>query len=187
MNDLFDAARDRASCCTAAAVRLLPALEGNAKISRAVLNDAMTSAYGGSNADGRWTQPESFEVLEHALALAMRVRSTKRLHVALDDVLQAAMLVDRLPTQTGVYLPYRPSRIVFDSAGEHPTALVESVAMGSIPAPIPTHVPALPELTVKDRLLLFSQLETVVYAGHAWAQFIPGRFRPDPEACRPQA
>ncbi|MGC3001628.1 hypothetical protein ACPF8X_25455, partial [Streptomyces sp. G35A] len=39
--------------------------------------------------------------------------------------------------QTGVYLPYRPSRIVFTAAGEHPTALVESVAMGSIPAPIP--------------------------------------------------
>src|SRR3546814_13641210 len=34
--------------------------------------------------------------------------------------------------QVGVYLPYRPSRIVFDAAGEHPTALVESVAMGSI-------------------------------------------------------
>ncbi|MFX5980126.1 hypothetical protein ABTE90_20000, partial [Acinetobacter baumannii] len=47
--------------------------------------------------------------------------------------------------QSGVYLPYRPSRIVFDKAGEHPTALVESVAMGSIPAPIPTYVPSLPE------------------------------------------
>src|SRR3546814_5255590 len=39
--------------------------------------------------------------------------------------------------QVGVYLPYRPSRIVFEAAGEHPTALVESVAMGSIAAPIP--------------------------------------------------
>jgi hypothetical protein len=86
-----------------------------------------------------------------------------------------------LAEQTGVYLPYRPSRIVFDTAGEHPTALVESVAMGSIPAPIPTHVPALPERTVSERLLSSSQLETVVYAGHAWTQFIPGRFRPDKE------
>ncbi|KAK0330792.1 hypothetical protein LTR94_031445, partial [Friedmanniomyces endolithicus] len=31
-----------------------------------------------------------------------------------------------LAEQTGVYLPYRPSRIVFDTAGEHPPALVES-------------------------------------------------------------
>ena len=67
--------------------------------------------------------------------------------------------------QTGVYLPYRPSRLVFTTAGEHPTALVESVAMGSIPAPIPHHVPRLPERTVAERLLSASQLETVVYAG----------------------
>jgi len=78
--------------------------------------------------------------------------------------------------QVGVYLPYRPSRIVFDAAGAHPTALVESVAMGSIAAPVPTYVPRLPERTVSERLLSASQLETVVYAGHAWEQFLPGRF-----------
>ncbi|NJR80845.1 strawberry notch family protein [Sphingomonas corticis] len=86
-----------------------------------------------------------------------------------------------LAEQAGVYLPYRPSRIVFDAAGEHPTSLVESVAMGSIPAPIPTHVPSLPERTVSERMLSSSQLETVVYAGHAWTQFIPGTFSPDKE------
>jgi predicted RNA methylase len=455
MSDLFDAARDRASCCTTAARFLVPAVLGEAKITRAMLNEAMTSAYGGSDADGRWTQRESFEVLEHALALAMRNCSTMRQQIAKQDVLQAIDLLDRLPTQTvrseeqiewqqfstpldlaavalmlaaatpddvvlepsagngllvaqlgplaalqlneidparrarllatfpdapvsghdgaavasimaslprpslivmnppfsrsigrgldalaavrhlqaaikrvrpngrvvaimpdwfsnsarmgeiwaatldqvsirtsirltdaygkhgtgvavrlyvldkavgkgtsvtlqrgtvaellpaldvperltlaplidkapvtrggsvslfrsvrskpasaprlfraptrnevapvtyqvletpaplaeqtGVYLPYRPSRIVFDTAGEHPTALVESVAMGSIPAPIPSHVPSLPERTVTERLLSSSQLETVVYAGHAWTQVIPGRFRADPE------
>jgi hypothetical protein len=83
--------------------------------------------------------------------------------------------------QTGVYLPYRPSRIVFATAGEHPTPLVESVAMGSIPAPVPHYRPALPERTVAERLLSASQLETIVYAGHAWTQTIPGRFKPDKE------
>ena len=83
--------------------------------------------------------------------------------------------------QTGVYLPYRPSRIHFAKAGEHPTALVESVAMGSIPAPVPGYIPLLPERTVAERLLSSSQLETVVYAGHAWSQTIPGRFKPDKE------
>lgn len=83
--------------------------------------------------------------------------------------------------QSGVYLPYRPSRISFASAGEHPTPLVESVAMGSIPAPIPDYVPALPERTVAERLLSASQLETAVYAGHAWSQWIPGTFKPDKE------
>lgn len=83
-----------------------------------------------------------------------------------------------LADQVGCYLPYRPSRIVFDIAGEHPTALVESVAMGSIPAPIPTHVAHLPERTVTERMLSSSQLETVVYAGHAWSQMLPGTFKP---------
>ena len=83
--------------------------------------------------------------------------------------------------QVGIYLPYRPSRIVFSKAGEHPTALVESIAMGSIPAPIPTYVPHLPERTVIERLLSASQLETVVYAGHAWSQHLAGRFVPSKE------
>ena len=84
-----------------------------------------------------------------------------------------------LGDQAGVYLPYRPSRIAFDAAGEHPTALVESVAMGSIPMPVPAYIPHLPERTVSERLLSASQLETVVYAGHAWTRMLPGRFRPD--------
>jgi len=83
-----------------------------------------------------------------------------------------------LADQIGCYLPYRPSRIVFDTAGDHPTALVESVAMGSIPAPIPAHIAHLPERTVAERLLSSSQLETVVYAGHAWSQLLPGSFKP---------
>ncbi|MBA3898090.1 MAG: strawberry notch family protein, partial [Sphingomonadaceae bacterium] len=86
-----------------------------------------------------------------------------------------------LLAQTGVYLPYRPSRLEFATAGEHPTALVESVAMGSIAAPIASYVPHLPERTVAERMLSSSQLETVVYAGHAWGQTMPGRFVPAKE------
>lgn len=86
-----------------------------------------------------------------------------------------------LKPQVGVYLPYQPSRMVFGTAGAHPTPLVESVAMGSIPAPIPSHEPHLPERTVSERLLSASQLETVVYAGDAWSQDIAGLFTPDKE------
>ncbi|OYU73621.1 MAG: methylase, partial [Alphaproteobacteria bacterium PA3] len=49
-----------------------------------------------------------------------------------------------LAPQVGHYLPYRPSRIVIDGAAGHPTPLVESVAMGSIAAPMPDAVPQLP-------------------------------------------
>lgn len=64
------------------------------------------------------------------------------------------------------------------TAGEHPTALVESVAMGSIPAPIPSHIANLPERTVAERMLSSSQLETVVYASHALSRMLPGTFKP---------
>ena len=99
------------------------------------------------------------------------------LPVAYDALEAPAALIE----QSGVYLPYRPSRIVFNEAGEHPTALVESVAMGSIPAPVPDHVPHLPERTISERMLSASQLETVVYAGSAWNQWLSGSFTPDKE------
>lgn len=86
-----------------------------------------------------------------------------------------------LGRQAGVYLPYRPSRIDIADAGEHPTPLVESVAMGSIPAPIPDYIPNLPERLVGGEALSEAQLETVIYAGSAWQQFLPGRFKPSEE------
>ena len=64
-----------------------------------------------------------------------------------------------LAPQVGHYLPYRPSRIVIDGAAEHPTPLVESVAMGSIAAPMPEAVPQLPEGLVAKGLLSAAQAE----------------------------
>lgn len=84
-----------------------------------------------------------------------------------------------LGEQAGVYLPYRPSRIDLHDAGLHPTDLVESVAMGSIPAPVPQYEPKLHERIVTERRLSEAQLETIVYAGNAWSQFLDGRFVPD--------
>lgn len=84
--------------------------------------------------------------------------------------------------QQGVYAAYRPSRIVIDKAGEHPTHLVESAAMASIAAPKPGYVPLLPERTVDELQLSAAQLETVIYAGEAWSRDLRGRFRVDPAA-----
>jgi len=86
-----------------------------------------------------------------------------------------------LDQHVGVYLTYRPSRVEIADALPHPTALVESVAMGSIPAPVPGHRPALPRRLVTEGLLSEAQLETVIYAGNAWAHHLPGTFEPDPE------
>ena len=62
----------------------------------------------------------------------------------------------------GVYLPYRPSRIAVPCASAHPTALVESIAMGSITAPRPTYVPTLPHSVVDAKTLSDAQLETLI-------------------------
>ena len=88
-----------------------------------------------------------------------------------------------LAPQVGHYLPYRPSRIVIDGAAEHPTPLVESVAMGSIAAPIPEAVPQLPDGLVAKELLSAAQAETLIYAASAHARDLPGRFEPEDKGC----
>jgi hypothetical protein len=83
----------------------------------------------------------------------------------------------------GLYLPYRPSRIHIPGAEPHPTPLVESVAMGSIAAPLPAHAPLLPAKLVEQGLLSDAQLETIIYAGSAFARDLPGPLAPADEGC----
>ncbi|WP_408589352.1 strawberry notch-like NTP hydrolase domain-containing protein [Novosphingobium sp.] len=87
------------------------------------------------------------------------------------------------PEQVGHYLPYRPSRIEIAGAADHPTPLVESVAMGSITAPVPTMVPQLPGGAVARGLLSAAQIETLVYAVSAHARDLPGLFAPEDKGC----
>ncbi|WP_235538122.1 strawberry notch family protein [Sphingomonas sp. Root720] len=91
-----------------------------------------------------------------------------------------AVLADPAPVgdAVGIYLPYRPSRIVIGCASEHPTALVESIAMGSITAPRPSFRPQLPARIVDDEVLSDAQLETLIYAGDAFERDLTGRFLP---------
>lgn len=77
---------------------------------------------------------------------------------------------------SGLYLPYRPSRIALAAARAHPTALVESIAMGSIAAPKARYAPILPPRLLTDNILSDAQVETVVYAGGAFERDLPGRF-----------
>lgn len=128
--------------------------------------------------------PRSVSLFSHARRTPQAAPRVFRAPVR-NDVLPVAYrsLAEPAPLaeQSGCYLPYRPSRLVFEAAGEHPTPLMESVAMGSIPAPLAGYVPRLPERTVAERLLSAAQLETAIYAGSAWEQWLPGAFRPDPE------
>ncbi|WPZ03193.1 strawberry notch family protein [Blastomonas marina] len=83
-----------------------------------------------------------------------------------------------VPEQAGIYLPYRPSRVIMQDAPVHPTPLVESVAMGSVAAPVPEARPLLPANWQSDKLLSAAQCETLIYACEAFARDLPGQFRP---------
>lgn len=85
--------------------------------------------------------------------------------------------------QVGHYLPYRPSRIAIEGAHPHPTPLVESVAMGSITAPVPEAVPQLPSDLIAKGILSAAQAETLIYAASAHARDLSGRFEPEDKGC----
>ncbi|MFD1958227.1 strawberry notch family protein [Novosphingobium panipatense] len=72
---------------------------------------------------------------------------------------------------------------MIDGAADHPTQLVESVAMGSISAPKPDAVPQLPDGLVSKGLLSAAQAETLIYAASAHARDLPGRFEPEDKGC----
>jgi hypothetical protein len=73
----------------------------------------------------------------------------------------------------GVYVAYRPQRLVFDDAADHPTQLVESAAMASVALPAPSYVPQLPAKVIRDRVLSRAQLETLVHALDATHPILP--------------
>jgi len=77
---------------------------------------------------------------------------------------------------SGVYAAWRPQRIVFASAADHPAALVESAAMASVIAPAPTYLPRLPRAVLDKQVLSAAQLETVVHALDAHEHDLPGRY-----------
>ena len=77
----------------------------------------------------------------------------------------------------GVYVAYRPQRLIFADAADHPTQLVESAAMASVALPPPSYVPSLPAKVIRNRVLSRAQLETLVHALEATSSDLPGRYR----------
>jgi predicted RNA methylase len=71
-----------------------------------------------------------------------------------------------------IYEEYRLQSIRIPGAQAHPTRLVQSAAMASVPPPKPSYRPILPE-NIRD-LLSDAQLETVIYAGEAHGEYLAG-------------
>lgn len=79
-----------------------------------------------------------------------------------------------------IYARYRPQRLDISGAQEHPTPLVESIAMASVTPPTPSSR-ANPPLRLPTRLitegdLSEAQLETLIMANDAHERDLPGRF-----------
>jgi len=72
----------------------------------------------------------------------------------------------------GLYQAYALGRVRFGTSTPHPSPLVESGPMASVAPPAPTYRPVLPT-DIASRVS-DAQMETVIYAGEAHAQLLPG-------------
>lgn len=75
-----------------------------------------------------------------------------------------------------IYEPYEVQTIAIDHAKPHPGELVQSAAMASVQAPLPSYRPRLPAQLIADGVLSAPQLETVIYAGEAHETFLKGTY-----------
>ena len=77
----------------------------------------------------------------------------------------------------------RPQRIEIAGAQEHPTPLVESIAMASVAPPMPSNTGSddlrLPARLIEEGDLSEAQLETIIMAHDAHGRDLPGRFSID--------
>jgi hypothetical protein len=78
--------------------------------------------------------------------------------------------------QDCLYETYAPQSVNIEGASPHPTSLVQSAAMASVAPPKPSYVPDLPKRLITDGVLSDAQIESIIYAGEAHSNILPGEW-----------
>lgn len=78
-----------------------------------------------------------------------------------------------------IYEPYALQSIRIPGAKPHPTPLVQSASMASVPPPVPSYRPSLPAHLVDDGILSDAQLESIILAGEAHGEHLAGAWTVD--------
>ncbi|MBK8209125.1 MAG: strawberry notch family protein [Rhodospirillales bacterium] len=73
-----------------------------------------------------------------------------------------------------LYQAYAPQRICIPGAADHPTPLVQSVALASVLPPLPHYRPRLYAGLLESGALSAAQIESVIYAGEAHGDYLAG-------------
>ncbi len=152
------------------------------EISAVVVADTLANAAQAAAAiETRATaQPRQFRTVSKVSVLAPRARALAAPSNRLAFLATSAPLTyEACPWSgeghdVGLYQAYALGRIRFAASRPHPSPLVESGPMASVAPPAPTYRSVLPIRITDDALVSDAQMETVIYAGEAHAQVLPG-------------